>query len=60
MEVLAYLIAVGIGYLLAAFFIGSKCGDYSSELITRLHESEKEKQDLRDQIARMKSGEVRA
>lgn len=60
MEVLAYLIAVGIGYLLAAFFIGSKCGDYSSELITRLYESEREKQKLQEEIARLKTREARA
>ena len=60
MEVLAYLIAVGIGYLLAAFFIGSKCGDYSSELITRLYELEREKQKLQEEIARLKTREARA
>ena len=60
MEVLAYLIAVGIGYLLCAFWLGSTCGSYSQELTARLYESEKEKQELREEIARMKTREVQA
>jgi len=60
MEVIGYIIAVGIGYLLCAFWLGSQCGSYSQELITRLYESEREKQKLQEEIARLKTREARA
>ncbi len=60
MEVIGYIIAVGIGYLLCAFCLGSRCGSYSQELTTRLYESEREKQKLQEEIARLKTREARA
>jgi len=60
MEVIGYIIAVGIGYLLCAFWLGSQCCSYSQELTTRLYESEREKQKLQEEIARLKTREARA